>query len=248
MSTYSKACCTIPPVVSEGYEPQGKYIELDGLKTYVTGPSDADTAIFLIYDIFGFFPQTIQGADILAASDKDRPKQVFIPDFWDGNAANIDWYPPDTEEKQKSFTSWFGNAVPSKHLPRVPGLLDAAERFNPKIKSWGTIGYCWGGKMVSLIGGRETRLKAGVQTSPALIDVADAEKVKIPMLLLPSKDESLSEFEKYRDALKVPNRLEYFSNQIHGWMSARGDLKDPEVQKDYQRGYQLAADFFAQYL
>ncbi|RMZ86434.1 hypothetical protein DV736_g6336, partial [Chaetothyriales sp. CBS 134916] len=248
MSTYSKACCTIPPVVTESYEPKGKYIELDGLKTYVTGPSDADTAILLLYDIFGFFPQTLQGADILAFSDKDHPKQVFIPDFWDGKPADIDWYPPDTEEKQQKLTSWFPNASPPKHLPRVPGLLDAAEKTNPKIKSWGTIGYCWGGKMVSLIGGRDTRFKAGVQTSPAMLDIADAEKVKIPMLVLPSKDESLAEFEKYRDALKVPNRLEYFGNQVHGWMSARGDLKDPEVKKDYERGYQLAADFFAQYL
>ncbi|RMD40063.1 hypothetical protein DV735_g5059, partial [Chaetothyriales sp. CBS 134920] len=240
----------LPAVVTEGYEPKGKYIELNGVKTYVTGPSDADTAVFVIFDIFGFFPQTLQGADILAAPDnKGRRKQVFIPDFWDGKPADISWLPPDTEEKKAAFNGWFAaSASPPKHLPRVPALLDAAEKVNPKIRSWGMVGYCWGGKMVSLIAGRDTRFKVGVQTSPALLDLADAPKIKIPMLVLPSKDEPLDEYEKYRDAITVPNRLEYFANQIHGWMSARGDLKDPAVLKDYERGYQLTADFLAEYL
>jgi hypothetical protein len=49
----------------------------------------------LIYDIFGFFPQTLQGADILALSDKDNQYQVFIPgkpSIWSrtiGNDGNI---------------------------------------------------------------------------------------------------------------------------------------------------------------
>lgn len=55
----------------------------------VTGPASADKAIFFIFDIFGYFPQTLQGADILATSDKDQPYQVFMPDFFDGKAADI---------------------------------------------------------------------------------------------------------------------------------------------------------------
>lgn len=57
----------------------------------VTGPSDASKAILLIYDIFGYFPQTIQGADILATSGKDHHYQVFIPDFFEGKPADISW-------------------------------------------------------------------------------------------------------------------------------------------------------------
>lgn len=79
MSLPSKACCTVPPVVSSGYQEKGEYITVNGMKTYATGSKDAKDAIFLIYDIFGFFPQTLQGADILAYGDKDKPKQVFIP-------------------------------------------------------------------------------------------------------------------------------------------------------------------------
>ena len=59
----------------------------NGLKTYVTGPSTATKAIFVIYDIFGFFPQTLQGADILAYSDKENQYQVFIPGELEGQYA-----------------------------------------------------------------------------------------------------------------------------------------------------------------
>ena len=85
--------------MSEGYKPKGDYVTIDGMKTYATGPKDAKTAILVVYDIFGFFPQTLQGADILAYGDEERPYQVFMPDFFDGKAADISWYPPDTKEK-----------------------------------------------------------------------------------------------------------------------------------------------------
>ena len=95
MSLHSAACCSVPPVVSKGYSEKGKYITVDGLKTYATGPSDAKKAILVVYDIFGFFPQTIQGADILAYGDKENQYQVFMPDFFEGSPADISWYPPD---------------------------------------------------------------------------------------------------------------------------------------------------------
>lgn len=75
----SHACCTVPPVVSSGYSAKGKYETIDGLKTYVTGESGAKTGILVVYDIFGYFDQTIQGADILAAGDSERKYQVFMP-------------------------------------------------------------------------------------------------------------------------------------------------------------------------
>ena len=88
--------------------------------------------------------------------------QVFMPDFFDGNPADISWYPPDNEEKQQKLGKWFENAAPPKHLPKIASILADAEKHNSNIKSWGMIGYCWGGKMVSLIAGKDTKFKAGV--------------------------------------------------------------------------------------
>lgn len=58
----------------------------------MTGPARSKKAILVVYDIFGFFPQTIEGADILAYSDPDHEYQVFMPDFFHGEPADIAWY------------------------------------------------------------------------------------------------------------------------------------------------------------
>lgn len=245
MSKHSEACCKIPPIVDEDYSPKGKYIDLNGTKTYVTGPDSATTAILSVYDIFGYLPQILQGADILAYGDTEHPYQVFMPDFFDGNPAKTDWYPPDTSEKGKALSDWFQTAAPPKHLPKVPGLLDAAEKTNSNIKSWGIIGYCWGGKMTSLIAGKEgSRFQAAVQTSPAMVDPGDAANVKIPMMMLASKEEPAEDVKKYDEALKVTKHVETFGDQVHGFMSARADLKNSKVKQEYERGYKLALQFF----
>lgn len=91
MHGHSEACCSIPPIISKGYEPKGKYETIGGLKTYVTGPANASKAIFYIMDIFGYFPQSLQGADILSTSDEHNQYQVFMPDWFDGKPADISW-------------------------------------------------------------------------------------------------------------------------------------------------------------
>ena len=73
------SCCTVPPVVADGYKEKGEYMTIEGMKTYATGDKNAKSAILIIYDIFGFFPQTLQGADILATGDKEKQYQVFMP-------------------------------------------------------------------------------------------------------------------------------------------------------------------------
>jgi len=146
--TQSAACCNTPAVISKGYKEKGKYITVNGLKTYSTGPSSASQGILIIYDIFGFFPQTIQGADILAHSDKEHQYQVFMPDWFDGNAADISWYPPDTEEKGKKLGEFFQTqAAPPKTIERVKKVMEELQSSNPGVKNWGVVGYCWGGKV-----------------------------------------------------------------------------------------------------
>lgn len=44
----SRACCTVPPIVAEGYKEKGEWITVNGMKTYATGPSDAKKAILVV--------------------------------------------------------------------------------------------------------------------------------------------------------------------------------------------------------
>lgn len=58
----------------------------------VTGPKEATRGIISIFDIFGFYPQTLQGSDILATSDDAHKYKVFVPDWFKGEPCPIEWY------------------------------------------------------------------------------------------------------------------------------------------------------------
>ncbi|KAB8336769.1 hypothetical protein FH972_021078 [Carpinus fangiana] len=247
--TPSAACCNTPPIVGQNYSAKGKYTTVDGLRTYQTGPAGAKKAILLIYDIFGFFPQTLQGADILATSDKDNDYQVFIPDFFEGNPADISWYPPDTDDKGKKLGNFFETTgAPPKAVARVPKLVDEIQKAHPEITTWGILGFCWGGKVTNLVSTEGSKFKAAAAAHPAMVDPADAPGVSIPFLMLPSKDEDEDAVSKWEAALKVPKKVQWFKNQIHGFMGARGDLSDPAVVADYEKGYQAVLTWFNQHL
>ena len=102
--------------------------------------------------------------------------------------------------------------------------------------------------MVSLISGKsDTKFKAAVQTSPALVDAEEAKSVKIPTLLLLSKDEGGDDWKEYEGNLSVTKKAERFEGP-HGFMSARADLKDKTMTTEYEQGYKLAAEFFNEHL
>ncbi|KAF8864578.1 dienelactone hydrolase family protein-like protein [Acephala macrosclerotiorum] len=250
MHGHSAACCSIPPIVSKGYEPKGKYETIGGLKTYVTGPADATKAILYIYDIFGYFPQSLQGADILSTADDKTKYQVFMPDWFEGKPADISWYPPDTKEKGEKLGNFFKTTgAPPATASKVPTILKEIESKYSKISTWGVVGFCWGGKIVSLTTSTtSTPFKAGAECHPAMVDPSEAENIKIPLCMLASKDEPKADVEKFEKNLKGEKHVEIFGDQIHGWMAARSDLDDERVKSEYERGYKTLLEFFGKYL
>ncbi|KAI0104354.1 Alpha/Beta hydrolase protein [Daldinia grandis] len=246
---HSEACCNIPPVVSKGYTAKGTYEELGGFKSYVTGPKEATKGIITIFDIFGFYPQTLQGADILATSDHSQQYKVFIPDWFNGEPAPLSWFPPDTEEKQKNLGAFFQKNSPPSVAAKVPDYVNAVSAKYPEIKNWAILGFCWGGKVVSLVTSKpDTVFKAGVEAHPAMVDPADAENIKVPLALLASKDEPPEDVKKFEQNLKGPKHVETFSDQIHGWMAARSDLENERVKAEYTRGYEIVLKFLSKHV
>lgn len=244
---HSKACCTIPPVVAKDYKEKGTWTTIAGLKTYVTGPSDAKRAILWIFDIFGYFPQTIQGADILASS-KDSPYLVIMPDFFEGSPAKLEWYPPVTEEQKKLFGAFIKSTGDlGRTQTRIPNVVKEADEKYPTVEKWGVVGYCWGGKQVALSSQSDSLFVAGAQSSPAFVDPEDAAKIMIPMLLLPSKDEDVELVKKYDENLKVKKLIKTY-DQVHGFMSARADFEEPSAKAAYEDGYTTLLNFFNEHL
>jgi len=145
-----------------------------------------------------------------------------MPDFFEGNPADISWYPPDTAEKGQKLGAFFqGPAAPPKTLGRIPKVLEAIKSKNPGLQSFGIVGYCWGGKIVNLSSQEGTPFKAAAAVHPAMVDPNDGPKVTIPIAVLPSKDEDKTAVGEYEKNLKVDHVVEWFPDQVHGWMAAR---------------------------
>ncbi|KAL8873529.1 MAG: hypothetical protein Q9174_001010 [Haloplaca sp. 1 TL-2023] len=221
------------------------------MKVYSTGPSTATSAILIIYDIFGYSPQALQGADILAHADQHHQYKVFMPDFFKGNYIAHGTFPPDTEEKKKTLGDFFaGPAEPGKNAGKVPEIVKGLQGRDEgkNVAKWGSVGMCWGGKIVSLTSQAGTPWTAAAEVHPAMVDPNDAKGFKVPVCMLASGDENPDDVEGFKKNLSVENHVETFKDQLHGWMAARGDLQNEKVKAEYERGYGTLLDFFHKYL
>ena len=212
----SKACCKIPPVQIKGYSAKGKYLGWDGHQIFVTGDESATKAIFYIYDIFGYTPQTLQGADIIA---KAGNYLVIMPDFFRGKPAQASWYASDSPENAKKKADFMGFL--SLFQNEIKSLFGHAHKTFPRVSDWGAIGYCWGGKVVVVNSGPDPLWKVAIQSSPAKVDPSDAAKLTIPFATLASEDEPADKVKEFGEAQKTPKLVQTYDNQIHGFMSAR---------------------------
>jgi dienelactone hydrolase len=160
-----------------------------------TGSSTSKRGILFIYDVFGLFIQTIRGADILASGfaplpDSGGEYQVFMPDFFGSGPADVSGFPAKTPAQIATLQAFFqGPANPAKNLGRVVPLMEAIQTAHPEIEEWAVFGTCWGGKLAAMLSTEGTLFRVAGQAHPSLIEIGDAEKVAIPMVVLPSVDE-----------------------------------------------------------
>ncbi|ORY29567.1 Alpha/Beta hydrolase protein [Naematelia encephala] len=238
----SSACCTLPPVQAE-YTPKGEYIEVAGLKTYAVGPEDAKAAILFVYDIFGFSPQILQGADLLAS----QGFRIVMPDFLVGKYATAELFAPGHEAERDAYFSGFPGSLPSQSKP----VADVAKYLKAKHSAVGVIGTCWGYKAVILSEGvGEFEALAGIH--PSFSAVEDAEKINVPLCLIPTKDEDMSIVNKIYENVEAKNPgknfMKHFDTHQHGFMAARGSVDGGPRTEAYHEGYTILSTFFKKYL
>lgn len=219
--------------------------KIGGLDTYVIGPKDAKKAIVVVYDIFGYWPTTKQGADLLADATKAR---VVMPDFFRGKPFPQEYYPPNTDEKKNALQSFFGEA--GDFQARKPDLEAVAEELKKDgATKLGLMGFCWGGKLSVQNGGEGTQFVSVAQIHPAMVDAKDAAKLTVPVANFPSKDEPKEDVDAFeaevqKKDIAKDSVYKLYSESHHGWASARADLKDEGNAKNFQDVYQRLADFF----
>lgn len=103
-------------------------------------------------------------------------------------------------------------------------------------------------QIVNLVSQQGTPFKAAAACHPAMVDPNDAPEVTIPFLMIPSQDESKDDVANWQKGVKVKNDIQWFNDQIHGFMAARGNLEDEGVKKAYEKGYSILSNWFAENL
>jgi dienelactone hydrolase len=127
-----------------GY-PISRYRRLNFKILDVTGSKTAIKGIVDIYDIFGPAPQTLQGADLLAAA---LDALVIVPDFFKGKPAQNEWFSNPSEENDKLKANFQkGSRDFEAHGKVLLPLVEEAKAKWSSVTSWGAFGLCWGGKV-----------------------------------------------------------------------------------------------------
>ncbi|KAG2179991.1 hypothetical protein INT43_003778 [Umbelopsis isabellina] len=238
MST-AKACCQIPPVVSN-YQAVGTIENLGDLPVYTVGPKTSKKAVFVIYDIFGLHPNTKQFCDVLA---NNCGYQVVMPDFFRGKPAT-----PDILGKRDELMAW---------LQKV-GTIDVLEPSIQRVKEHliaqgvektGVVGFCWGAKIAIQLSARDKYYSAASLIHPSFFANEDAEGAQAPLLLIPTKDEAdLTEFMQILSKKPFGDKCEHhrFDDVHHGFAAARGNWEEGSLDKQRAtEAIQLTANFFA---
>jgi len=242
------ACCTVPAVHSD-YTPKGLYKSFGGFqKVYVTGPEKSDNAIVAVYDIFGFFPQTQQGADMIASTLKTT---VYMPDFFEPKEPfPTSKHPPKSDQDKADLQAFFGPDGAANAPANIGKLTEFAQTLKSNgVKHVGSYGFCWGAKICILSGGNSTPLDAVAMVHPAMLSSDDATKLTVPLAMYITKDESTEEYNKINDIIsKKPfaskSDSKNYTDMFHGFAAARADLKNQENKTEFENVYGKLVTFF----
>lgn len=176
-----------------------------------------------------------------------------MPDFFKGEPMDIKNYPPVSDAQKKALGDFFaGPANPANTVDVVRNLVPKLKEQYPSVEKWAVVGFCWGGKIASLLSAEGTPFVAAAQIHPAMVDPSDAEKFVIPHFTLATKDEDKAAIEGVEkavkgsatEAVKEKSKVLYWDGTFHGFMAARANLEDKENLEYYKKGYTELVSWF----
>ncbi|CAM9559611.1 unnamed protein product, partial [Laminaria digitata] len=218
-----------PPVVCD-YTPKGTVSKIGDLDTYFIG--SGPKCIVVVYDIFGFSTQAKQASHqplenraihrLFAAAGFN----VAMPDFCEGKHWLVENFPPK-DKRVFELHAWFGSTGDwdTAILPKFTATV-AHMKEHKGAEVLGLAGFCWGG-MISMKAaalGADGGLTATACCHPAMLSPELAEKVTVPVLIMPSGEEpDHAPLKEVLDKKPFGDKCEYrrFDDMHHGFCAAR---------------------------
>ncbi|KAH3899501.1 probable Protein AIM2 [Saccharomycodes ludwigii] len=225
MASNPPGACCFQGFKHEG-TPVGKYEELFGLETYVTGSSKENKYIVILGDVFGIkLANCLLIADQLAQSGYT----VLYPDILNGDIVDID------NKASVDFAAWIAKHDVSITKPIVDSFMSKVkETYKPKFL--GVIGYCFGAKYVIQQLNKETGLAdCGAIAHPSFVTMDEVAVIDKPLLISAAENDHIFPSNLRHDTedklkeLGVRYQIDLFGGVSHGF-AARGDPNDPVVK------------------
>jgi dienelactone hydrolase len=242
-------CCPTSAGKAHGSSPAahlGAFEKLaSGMELYVTGAKDASKVILVAPDIFGIHvPASLTFLDKLAL---ESGAKIVAIDHFHGKPWALANFPP---ADYADLMQWIGSISGPEKLKSE---LHEALSNEASDASIGYLGFCWGGKVALSLVVNEPRFKAVASAHPSMLtkEMVASAAAKIPVCLLPSKDEDAVLYEEIRILLDSENKkgqpkhiYKRYDNVQHGWCQARSSPGQPAFERDVADACKVLAEFF----
>lgn len=238
----SSHCLENPPNLNSGIHGVGTVLELGGLQSYVTGPSNSKLALILISDIFGYEAPMLR---ILADKVSATGYLVVVPDLLYGDYADID-------NPQFDRFSWRKAHGPDKACEDTKPLIAALR--SKGVTSIGAAGFCWGGVVAVKLASSSNNIQAAVILHPGVISDKEFHDVKVPIALLGAEIDTIfpqERLKKTEELLSAKAKLEsivkLYPGVSHGW-TLRYNVEDEVAVKNAEEAHQDMLNWFIKYV
>jgi len=234
--------CLKKKIFQSNYTPRGDEYEIGNLTVYESPNRSSKRLVIAGYDALGWQSNNIKEVvDTLAERYDFR---VVLPDFYRGFPwPDTDWPPADPEE----FDHWLPtNAswdIAKWDLYTV--INDFSSREN--ITEVAIFGLCWGGMLSTRASTQMGELfKAAALVHPSLIENSEGEGVKVPMYLMPAKNDPdmLRFYEVLIQNFGDNSGHTRFNDMLHGFVGAGGDFSDPLNRQRVDEVIDILGTFF----
>jgi len=241
----------IKGVTHEG-TPQGKWLSIGGINSYVATPNGEyakNKAILFFPDVFG--PQ-LPNARLLADDFAANGFKTIIPDYLYGDAIPAD----ALSSGNFDFVKWLvPNHTQDKTQPAIDKVVEALK--SEGVTEFAAAGYCFGGRYVFDIA-FDNVIKVAVVSHPSLLNIPEDLKKyvassKAPLLINSCTVDSQFPLEASAQADEIFGKFapgykrEYFEGCSHGF-AVRGDLSDPKVKAGKEGSFKASVEWIKKYL
>lgn len=215
-------------------ELSGEFKDFHGTKTYFAG-KPSDKIVLLLTDILGL---EYKGSLLLADQFAEEGFFVVVPDLFNNDPVALN--PP---EGFSLMDDWFPRHTFESTIPFAKEVAQhIKDDFKPSFV--GTVGYCYGGKLVGALGATDL-VNALAWAHPSFVTVEDAKAIKHPLIIAAAETDNIYTPElrsNVEAALKETGKTYYAtlsSKTVHGF-ACRGDPNDPPVKFAKEKAF---ADF-----